>query len=51
MTTYNSAKYGNVEAGGVENKLINGDFLSHKETWVQLSHQQPLLTIMTLLTL
>ena len=26
MTTYNSAKYGNVEAGGVENKLINGDF-------------------------
>ena len=26
MTTYNSAKYGNVESGGVENKLINGDF-------------------------
>ena len=26
MTTYNSAKYGSVEAGGVENKLINGDF-------------------------
>ena len=22
MTTYNSAKYGNVESGGVENKLI-----------------------------
>ena len=27
MTTYNSAKYGNVEAGGVENKLINGDLM------------------------
>ena len=78
MTTYNSAKYGSVEAGGVENKLINGDFsiaqrnmgaaitsttsfnnndtsytfLLHRETGVQLSHQQPLtFPLMTLLTL